>query len=223
MIGLTMIPIQNKIPRTLTIILAMVGAWPFCFANDTINHRLYNHIVDIPAKSEKSKKRFIKYLRLEAKSDTEMVESIYYWMTRHIAYDADIYDKTQDFYRFTDSFFSRKGICSEYSRLFVELCELAEIEVEFLAGYARTNTFTGALDSNARHSWNRVKLEGEWKLIDTTWGSRSKLKNGQVEIREPNPYYLFISPENLIKTHFPMKIEWQVLDEPLTASEFLKQ
>ncbi|OLT53585.1 transglutaminase domain-containing protein [Moorena producens] len=209
--------------RILSFLLLMVCLWSVGYATDSINHRLYKHVIQIPAKSEKSKKRFIKYLRLEANNDSEMVESIYYWMTAHIAYDMAIYDRNQDFYRFTDSFFSRKGICSEYSRLFVELCDLAGVEVEFLAGFARTSTFTGALDSNARHSWNRVKLGGEWKLIDATWGSRSKLINGQVEVREPNPYYLFINPKDLIKTHFPVREEWQMLDKPLTESEFLAQ
>ncbi len=213
----------NVVQRLFSIVVIMACLWPSCIAKDSINHRLYNHVSLIPAKFEKSKKRFIKYLRLEAKDDTEMVESIYYWMTANIAYDVGIYDKTQVLYRLTDSFFSRKGICSEYSRLFVELCELAGVEVEFLAGYARTSTFTGALDSSARHSWNRVKLNGEWKLIDATWGSRSRLIDGKVETREPNLYYLFISPENLIKTHFPMKTEWQMLDKPLTEREFLDQ
>ncbi|MDW3192936.1 MAG: transglutaminase domain-containing protein [Cytophagales bacterium] len=214
---------QTDIIRLFATVVLLICFRPTIQAKDSINYRLYNHVVDIPDKYERSKKRFIKYLQLEASNDAEMVESIYYWMTFNIAYDQAIYDKTQNLYLFTDSFFSRKGICSEYSRLFVELCDLAGLEVEFLAGYARTNTFTGALDSNARHSWNRVKLNDEWNLIDTTWGSRSKLKGEQVIKRKPNLYYLFISPEDLIKTHFPAKTEWQMLDKPLTEQEFLSQ
>lgn len=209
--------------RFITAMILLICFRPTVQAKDSINFRLYHHAIQAPEKVEKSKKRLIKYLRLEARNNSELVESIYYWMTYHIAYDVTLYDTTQDFYLFTDSFFSRKGICSEYSRLFEQLCELASIEVEFLAGFARTSTFTGALDTNARHAWNRVKLNGEWKLIDTTWGSRSKLKGEKVERREPNPYYLFISPEELIKTHFPAKTEWQMLDRPLTEHEFLAQ
>ena len=109
---------MHTIQRLFSIMIMWVGLWPICMAGDSIDHRLFNHVVNAPEKAEKSKKRFIKYLRLEAHNDTEMVESIYYWMTYNIAYDVSLYDKTEDFCINRLIFLQKRDLC----RIFQAFC-----------------------------------------------------------------------------------------------------
>ncbi len=52
-----------------------------------------------------------------------------------------------------------KLVCSGYTRLFMQLCNKYGLECVPVYG-------TG---SGQNHTWNKVKVNGEWKYIDVTW------------------------------------------------------
>lgn len=52
-----------------------------------------------------------------------------------------------------------KLVCSGYTRLFMQLCNKYGLECVPIYG-------TG---SGQNHTWNKVKVNGEWKYIDVTW------------------------------------------------------
>lgn len=52
-----------------------------------------------------------------------------------------------------------KLVCSGYTRLFMQLCNKYGLECVPVYG-------TGA---GQNHTWNKVKVNGEWKYIDVTW------------------------------------------------------
>jgi hypothetical protein len=70
----------------------------------------------------------------------------------------------------------------------------------------------------AGHAWVAVQLDGEWKLLDPTWGS-GHVDKGRF-VRHYNDYYFLTPPERLIFTHLPEKERWQLLSTPVAAAEF---
>ena len=61
----------------------------------------------------------------------------------------------------------RRGVCGDYSLLFLHLCLRASIPCVYEAG----NPFI------LNHAWNSVYLNGQWLFVDTTWDDKD---NGKV-------------------------------------------
>lgn len=95
-------------------------------------------------------------------------------------------------------------------------------------------------------AWNAVKIDGQWVLIDTYWmisGNQSEAKDienprkmsrflAQRERRTPSLSeltgskqldndYFNAKPRFLIKTHYPLNNQWQLLPIPVTWGNFI--
>ena len=79
----------------------------------------------------------------------------------------------------------------------------------------RVNKISGKSD----HAWNAVKINGEWKLIDTTWaaGYIDDKKNFKVKTSD---YYFFTPADQFVLAHFPLDNKWQLLEKPATLNQF---
>ncbi len=102
--------------------------------------------------------------------------------------------------------------------LVVNLALLTGDEIVYVTGVTRD---LEGQESGAGHAWNAARVGDKWFLLDPTWGSGSVDESGFV--KGYNPVYLFTPPHVLIGTHFPGKEGWQLMDEPLTRGEFLRQ
>lgn len=66
---------------------------------------------------------------------------------------------------FNDSFtpygvlLNKTGVCSSYAGAFKLLAEEAGLECIMVTGY---------LDGNLPHAWNKVKIDGQWRIVDST-------------------------------------------------------
>jgi transglutaminase/protease-like cytokinesis protein 3 len=90
-----------------------------------------------------------------------------------------------------------------------------DIETVIISGHIRDerNQYVELdIDDNYRHAWNAIKLNGNWRLIDTTWGTSND--DSQSE------FYFDIKPQLLINTHYPENSKWQLLKKPLSLEEF---
>lgn len=56
------------------------------------------------------------------------------------------------------------------------------------------------------HAWNAVKFDGNYYLVDATWGSGSS-KDGKYEKKLDN-FYFFTDPDIFIESHFPKDKKW---------------
>ena len=71
------------------------------------------------------------------------------------------YEDTDE--EFRDSFtpygvlFNKKGVCSSYAGAFKLLAQEAGLECIVVTGY---------LDGELPHAWNKVKIDGEWRIVD---------------------------------------------------------
>lgn len=113
-------------------------------------------------------------------------------------------------------FLSRRAVCEGYARLLVALGQHAGVRVVYVTGEVREPE--GALATEG-HAWNAVELEGAWYLVDATWND-ALVAGGGSHYRLD---YLFIPPALAVLDHFPDEPRWQLLEQPLTRAEFLRQ
>ncbi|MEW4922818.1 transglutaminase domain-containing protein [Algibacter sp. 2305UL17-15] len=116
----------------------------------------------------------------------------------------------------------KKTICSGYAYLLKELASLADIECVIVNGYSRTvNTNVEAIDI-PNHSWNAVKLNNKWYLVDATLASGYFYINENIFVKNYNDGYFLASPELFSKNHYPLDKKWLLLNDTLTINEFVK-
>jgi hypothetical protein len=63
-----------------------------------------------------------------------------------------------------------------------------------------------------------MHLAGEWRLIDPTWGAG--VINGRAFEPRFTWEYFLVPPEELILSHFPQDMQWQLVEVPLTRTDF---
>ncbi len=206
-----------------TAVLLGISAFSQDFLDRKDYKRLYRHVQRTPDSLENDPDLLVNYLKQETNDRRELIEIIYYWISDNISYDIEGFmtnsNCVQDGYTVLET---KKSVCQGYAELFQLLCVQEDIECEIISGYAKGYGFNGKRENEPNHSWNAVKLNGNWKLIDVTWGSGNvESINGTLTYRKNlNLGYIFSKPEGFVIEHFPEDNEWQLLDKPITLDEF---
>ncbi|MBN7771772.1 transglutaminase-like domain-containing protein [Clostridium aminobutyricum] len=106
------------------------------------------------------------------KSDKEKAYLLYQWISKNIQYDnskAEIIVKNPTHVSSGSvvTYAERKGICFDYSCLYVSMCRSVGLKVRFVTGLGYTGYAWGD------HAWNQVydSEEKEWLNVDTTFGN----------------------------------------------------
>ena len=103
---------------------------------------------------------FVSSLSEDCRSDMEKVTVYREWIIQNISYD---YSCNTLFYQTFDVntvLQKRTGVCFDYACLFAAMCRSQDIPCYVLDGTYRT-------DNTFRHAWNRVYVDGQWR-VDTT-------------------------------------------------------
>ncbi len=150
---------------------------------------------------------------------------LYYWIGFNIKYDHKLleskstlldFQKEYSYNYFPGQIFGKKmAVCYGYSKLFEWFMTKLGIESTIVSGFIRDerNHYVELeSDYDYSHAWNAIKLNGKWKLVDTTWGTSLN--------KEVADFYFDMPPERAIISHYPEKSTWQLLDEPLSLEEF---
>jgi len=178
------------------------------------------HALKAPREAEQSVDSLARYLVEPARNDRDKVRALFRWISDRIAYDVEAYyggaarDDTA-----AGVLQRRKAVCEGYANLFKELCDAAGLEAVVVGGYGKGADFVPGEDVDAaNHSWNAVKLDGAWNLLDVCWGAGFvERKQFHKEFRES--YYLPL-PEQMILDHLPTDPAWQLLRPPVPAQDF---
>ena len=115
----------------------------------------------------------------------------------------------------------RNAFCYGYSRLFKCLCDDANIPCEIINGYGRGDIHQVGTNFRTNHSWNAVKLDSSWYLVDVTWASGYFTYNSNQFIKHFDDQYFLTPPEQFALDHFPDDLKWSLLQRPPTIGEFL--
>lgn len=121
-------------------------------------------------KSNEEINQFARELTKDKKSSAQKAKAIYNWVGQNVEYDYDKVEKIlkNDFSVKSgaiNTFYSRKGICFDYSCLFAAMCRANNIETRIITGEG----FNGSNWVN--HAWNQVYISEEerWINVDTTF------------------------------------------------------
>jgi transglutaminase-like putative cysteine protease len=144
--------------------------------------------------------------------------AVFYWIATNIKYDWDAYSSGKintswDYKKDAlQTFNSRTGVCDHYSSLFQYMAEQCGLEVKKITGHGKVWPDARVNTSRSDHTWNAVKINGKWKLMDVTWASE---KNEDIE------YFWFDTPaEKFIYSHFPSDTAEQFLKNKTSIDEF---
>lgn len=156
-------------------------------------------------------------------NETELTWVIFVWVSKSIKYDVDIFFNNKEQTRPSSLLLiSRSTVCDGYAWMFHQLAKLTGLTVVTVTGHSKGYGFSNetAFIRQYTHAWNAVKINGEWKLIDTTWGS-GYLNPKKQFISYFNDYYFFTPPEQFILDHFPEDSKWQLLETPYSTQDYV--
>ena len=152
-------------------------------------------------------------------TEASKVESIFLWITRSIAYDHELrFNKNlqNDFYISEDMVVTKvierqKALCGGFAFIFERLCNQVGIEAKTIHGYTKLN----ASFNKPNHTWNAVKINGQWQLLDITWS----ISNGKSKL--PDRSWYLTKPEIFINSHYPQDRKWALLKNLPSLREFV--
>lgn len=154
--------------------------------------------------------------------DEIKARAAFFWLTQHIKYDCEGYRSGQ--YTVEPEEVLSKGIavCSGYASLMKMFCDELGVECEVVSGFATGISVDKVhLDSmKSNHAWNAVKIKGEWKLVDPTWGSGSANNDCTKTYPALNEQYFLSDPRFMIQSHLPEEEKWQLIPAPYSARQF---
>ncbi|WP_120752571.1 transglutaminase domain-containing protein [Aquimarina sp. BL5] len=208
---------MKKLLAMLILLLSFNQSWSQTTLTKNIIEELNKKNLSLP--------ELIDYAKNNIANDIERARFFYHWISNNIEYDFEVKDRLdssiyteEDYINNTNPnkvFERKKAVCAGYSELFKWFMLELNIETVIVSGYIRhlTNPYVEPeLDQSFSHAWNVSKINDQWLIIDTTWAQ-------QFETNVPD-FYFNISPKNAIITHFPSDNKWQLLEKPLTLTEF---
>ncbi|KAJ3044480.1 hypothetical protein HDV00_001907 [Rhizophlyctis rosea] len=186
------------------------------------------HARSCPPQASTSTKALADYLIKPCQSDLQKVRAFFTWIAANIQYNANGYFTGQHGPQDVPSVLkSRMAVCAGYSAVFAELCVVAGIEVKVVPGYGRgygSRPGDMTIDRTHEgkptgHAWNAVLIQGEWRFMDTTWGT-GIINNQRAFEALFNPHYFLTPPHRFIFTHFPREEKDQFLSPALSEHDF---
>ena len=123
--------------------------------------------------SSASARQLVERLTSAAKNDRERAWLIYRWITGNFIHDAQAAVKIGNPARHSidDLIRHRRGSCEVFAHVTNTLLTLAGLKSKVVVGHANTGQQSASAKGSANHVWNMVWIEGQWRLMDTTWGS----------------------------------------------------
>lgn len=130
--------------------------------------------LDEAIKSDSEIDNMARNLTAGSKDDYTKAQKIYKWITKNLEYDTKKAERVSVNPQGVSSgsivaFETRKGICFDYSCLFISMCRAVDLKVRLVTGLGYSGVTWGD------HAWNQVysKSKGKWVNVDTTFGTIS--------------------------------------------------
>ena len=177
-------------------------------------------------------------IRNDFEKESERTRAAFIWVAHNITYFKsldDTFNSSPRFVHYSESgrqyninkyrtnrvkkaFKKREGICEDYSLILHELLVKMGLESKIIHGVSKTViTEIKKKPVLKNHSWNAVKIDEQWKLLDPTWASYY-LKN--ISTKKYIKICYLTPPEDFVKTHYPSQNHWQLLEKPIDLDTF---
>lgn len=113
----------------------------------------------------------------------------------------------------------KKAVCHGYSMLYKILAEKTGLESEVIYGTAKIRpSDIGKQPVKGNHAWNAVKINGDWKLLDVTWGAGGLVGNNKSFNFIYDDKYFATHPDVFFLNHYPDDKKWLLTNR--AAQEF---
>lgn len=160
----------------------------------------------------------------DATSEKGKVRAIYKWITSNISYDNELRLSSvlqNEFYTSEENVIKKvlerkMALCGGFAFLFESLCKNVGISAEVIHGFTKDYSGRNSKTKKPNHTWNAVKLNGQWQLLDITWAISYGSNKG------PDDFWFLIKPSDFIYTHYPVEPKWTLLERSISFSEFQK-
>lgn len=123
-------------------------------------------------------------------------KAIYEFVAKTVKYDVQKLET--DAFRLDDSALktleTEQGVCQDYAFLTVALLRSIGIEARYIGGTAQSGT-----SGSERHAWVEAKVDGEWLVMDPTWGA-GYVQDGQF-VAHYSDRFFDPDPQEFKKTH----------------------
>lgn len=142
----------------------------------------------------KNPEKLATLIKADFETDEDKAVAAYTWIGQHIVYDIkglrrgdysksvrfsgktqeEINQKYEEYkaQKVLTTLQNRAGVCENYALLYKRVCNLTGLECEVVTGYCKNElSDLGKMPPVPSHAWNKVKINGEWKFVDATWGA----------------------------------------------------
>lgn len=150
--------------------------------------------------------------------------AIYRWVTLYISFDSNGYFGKENMMPCdAESVLENEVSVSEgFANLFEALCSAANVPTRTVHGITKGYGYKvgeSILDGQGRHSWNVIRVGGQWFICDCTLGS-GYIGDDMMFHKTPNVESFMVSPDLAITDHFPDEEKWQLLDRAISKETF---
>jgi hypothetical protein len=181
------------------------------------------HARGAPATATRTVSSLAAYLTGPVTSETLKARALFTWLAYNIRYNAAGFRAGNFGDQSAEAVLTQRlSVCAGYANLFQALAEACRLESRVVSGYGKgvgfgvgRQTFT-----QPNHAWNAVRIEGQWRLLDSTWGAGYLSPAGEF-VRAFNPHYFLTPPELFVYDHLPEDPQWQLLNPPISMQRFL--
>ena len=160
--------------KTNLLIISYLVLIPLCLsAKSSMNARIREVPAEIRSESFSNPKKalpdLVENLVSGIKDEKLKARILHDWICDNIAYNAEMYfsgsEKKQDY---SSVLKGRKALSSGYARLYAQMCSNAGLDCTIVKGFLKGHGYGGTLPEKENHSWNAVKINGKWNLVDVT-------------------------------------------------------
>ena len=122
--------------------------------------------------------------------DYVVVKYVFDWIVSSTVYDLNAVDSQN----ICSVFLNHRSVCRGYAKAFQYLLNQLDID---------TSIVSGTVADGERHSWNLVRMNGQWYYMDVTWGDACYWNCQEKELQEYNINYDYfgVTTEQLLQTH----------------------
>lgn len=175
-----------------------------------------------PAAAERSVAALAAYLAQAGPDELLRVRALFRWVAGHIAYDvAGFRSGSYGDLSPGGVLRSRTSVCEGYARLTEALGTAMGLQVQVVSGWSKGYGYTSGqrFDGPTNHAWNAVRIGGEWRLMDPTWGAGYLDQRPQF-VRRFQEHYFLTAPDAFVFDHLPQDSRWQLLERPISSAEY---
>lgn len=146
-------------------------------------------------------------------SPTDKARVLFTWLHHNIEYDVkSFFNNSVKGSTPASTLASGLAVCEGYANLFAELARHSGLEAVVVSGHGKGFGYQELASGSpippyeGNHAWNAVKIDnGQWKLIDATWGAGAVQGAGQPYLKRFEPAMFANSNDELGLRHYPSK------------------